>query len=216
MGAWGAGPFDNDDALDAVDELVSVEAIAAEFTAAGVEGDVEATKSSRIIAAAECVAAMRGHPHPDLPDELAERVRAFGKPSLELFDRARDNVSAVMSRSELGELWAEEGSGDWNREMTGLVARLNKPQARAGKPKTAKKPFDNPSPCSFCNKPMGEEEMSMFDISLADGMGNSLKQGGWAHIACLNAALHPRHMIQNWQFDDELLDFATKKLRSED
>lgn len=216
MGAWGAGPFDNDDALDAIDEFDSVEAIGAQFTVAGLEGYIEADQASLIIAAAECVAAMRGHPHPDLPNELAERTSTFGKPSLELFNSARDNISAVMSRSELCELWAEEGSGDWNREMTDLVARLNKPQAAPGKKKAKKKPVDNPSPCAFCDRPMGKEEMSMFDISLADGMGNSLKQGGWAHISCLNAALHPKHMIQNWQFDQELLDFAMKKLREDD
>ncbi len=221
MGAWGAGSFENDAALDFGAEINSLDDIQGALVAANsqghvvIEGEIDADIASRIIVAAECVAAMRGHRSKQMPQDLAERVHKLGKPALDLFSQARDNLSAVMSHSELCELWAEEGSGDWNRAMTDLVGRLNKPQATARKPRKKKKPVFNNSPCSFCGEPMGEEEFHQFDITLASDDISSMRRGGWAHIGCLNAALHPRHMIQHWEIDEELLAHIIAKMDAE-
>lgn len=211
MGAWGAGSFENDAALDFAGEIESLDDVKAEFAAEGQE-EIEADLASRVIVAAECVAAMRGHRNPDMPADLAERVHGFGKPSIELFDTARNNLSAVMSRSELVDLWTEEGSGEWNRAVTELMERLNKPQGSRSKPKKKAAPTPNLSPCMFCDEPMGEGAFHMIDITIAEDDISTMKKGGWVHLQCLNAALHPRHMIQTWQFDDELLDWVMKKL----
>lgn len=222
MGAWGAGSFDNDTALDFVSGIGSVADVEKAFQAsselgvAKIEGEIDADLSCEIIVAAECVAAMRGHASPDMPEELSERVQSFGTPSMDLFELARNNVSAVMSRSELCELWADEGSGDWNRAMTGLIDRLNQPEAKAkgAKKKKAKKPQPNPSPCMFCDKPMGDEQFHMFDLTIHEDEISTSKRGGWVHLECLNAALHPRHMIQNWEYSDEQLDWLREKLKA--
>jgi hypothetical protein len=225
MGAWGAGSFDNDSALDFAGEIASIADLEAIFVPEGTV-EIDADLACQLIVAGECVAAMRGHPNPDMPEELAETVGAFGKPSIKLFDDARNNVSAVLSGGELLELWADAGQderGAFNRAMTDLIARLNQPQAKvkkakAGKAKTPvkKKVNPNPSPCMICNKPMGDGEFHQIDITLmADDFGD-MKQGGWVHMGCLNAALHPKHMIQNWQFDDDLLELARQKIRAED
>ncbi|WP_128891317.1 DUF4259 domain-containing protein [Erythrobacter sp. HKB08] len=214
MGAWGAGSFENDAALDYVEEIESVDDIAGALKLAGQAGYIEADEGSRAIVAGECVAAMRGHRSKDMPDELAKKVHAFGKASLELYNDARDNLSAVMSRGELVELWAEEGSGDWNRAVTDLMERLNQPAKSARKPRK-KKPQPNPSPCMFCDQPMGDEQFHMLDLTIHEDDISTSKRGGWVHLQCLNAALHPKHMIQNWQFDDELLEWVMKKLEAE-
>ncbi len=220
MGAWGAGSFENDTAMDFAGEIASI-ADLENAMLAGNEEEIDADLACQLIVVGECVAAMRGHPDPDMPDELAKTVAAFGKPALTLYDKARDNVSAVLGGSELLELWGEadkDERGEFNRAMTDLIDRLNKPQAKPGKakkPKT-KKASPNPSPCMICDKPMGDGEFHQIDITLmADDFGN-MKQGGWAHMGCINAALHPKHMIQNWKLDDELLQLAMEKIRVQD
>ena len=216
MGAWGSGSFENDSALDFVSEIESAADVERAFTAAGSE-NIELDEGCSVIVAAECVAAMRGHPATDLPDELAGKIADFGKCPIALYDKARENLSAVMSRGELVDLWAEEGSGDWNRAVTELMERLNKPAASAKKARKRKKaPAPNPSPCIFCDKPMGDGAFHMLDITIHEDDISSSRQGGWVHLQCLNAALHPKHMFQTWDFDDELLDFVMKKLKAQD
>lgn len=218
MGAWGAGSFDNDVALDFIEEIGSISDLSAQFDEAGQGDEIEADKSCQIIVAAECVAALRGHPNHDLPDDLAQKLVTFGPCPIEIFNSARDNLSAVMSRSELIELWQEEGSGDWNRAMTELMERLNLPAKKPGKSRgkaKRKSSTPNPSPCMFCDQPMGDGAFHMLDITIHEDDISTSKQGGWVHLQCLNAALHPKHMIQNWQFDDELLEFVMRKLEED-
>lgn len=215
MGAWGAGSFENDTALDFAGEIESLEHVEDAFEAEGAE-EIDADLACRVIVAAECVAAMRGHRNGDMPRDLAERVHTFGKPSIELYDTARNNLSAVMSRSELLELWGEsEEKESFARAVTDLMERLNKPQGRRSKPRKKAAKTPNPSPCMFCDRPMGDGAFHMIDITIAEDDISTLKQGGWVHLQCLNAALHPKHMMQTWQFDDELLDWLLEKRDAE-
>ena len=202
MGAWGAGPFENDEAVDFGDVIQSLEDLVREVRLHDVGVNLDADKASRVIVVGECVAAMRGHGHPGMPDDLAQRVIGFGTPSDELYDNARDGVSMVIGNSELSDLWAEsEDRSAFNRAMTDLIDRLNQPIGRAKAPvqETAQ---TNRSPCWICGEEMGSEFTSI-SVDLDPGLGMS--QGGCVHLACLNAALHPRYMIQDWQFDDEML-----------
>ncbi len=226
MGAWGAGSFENDAAMDFAGEIESLNDLKAVLVAANDQGhvliddEIDADLSSKIIVAGECLAAMRGHPSEALPHELAQKLQDLGKPKLDFVELVRSNVSAVMSRSELLELWAEADEEDraaFNVAMTDLVDRLCKPAKRARKPKAkkAKEKHFNHSPCSFCDQPMGEVEGSMFDITVSVDDISSMRLGGWAHITCLNAALHPKHLIQNWELDEELLDYVLKRSEAE-
>lgn len=212
MGAWGAGSFENDTALDFAAEIESVDAIAAAFDAEPGE-TIDADAACRIVAAAECVAAMLGRPSDDLPEDLADRLAGFGKPERALLEAARNHVSMVISRSELTELWAEaDNPADFNLAMTGLIDRLNpdiKPKAKKGR---KKKPVFNRSPCAFCNEPMGEAQFGMFDLSVDLGNGLPVRLGKWTHLACLNARLHPSHIVQVWTTDPAELEAAAKRL----
>ncbi|MEL7447155.1 MAG: DUF4259 domain-containing protein [Pseudomonadota bacterium] len=217
MGAWGTGPFDNDDALDFASEITSTDDLCAVLEQVVDDEQMDANLACRIVVVAECVAAMHGHRHKDMPLELANTINGFGKPSLDLYERAREQLAHVISSSELSELWAEaeeREKAEWNIEMTGLIDRLNQPVKKARRPRK-KKLEPNMSPCLMCGQPMGEEEFSMFDICLDDGIA-PFRQGGYVHFACLNGALHPKYMIQNWHFSDEMLDRIEAKLGNPD
>ncbi len=203
MGTWGAGAFENDAALDFVPEIETAQDLAEALTIRTPDQPIDADTACRIVVVGECVAAMRGHPCDDLPDALAERLATFGKPSKSLFHHARDHLSAVMIRSELMELWAESDPSPFNLAMHDLLERLNLPAADAPKRKSSrKKPAMNKSPCSFCGEPMGEAQFSQFSIALDLGDGIPMTHGGWAHLRCLNAALHPRYMIRVYKNDE--------------
>jgi hypothetical protein len=173
---------------------------------------IDADTASMIIAAAECVAAMLGRPADDLPENLAARLNGFGKPEAALLEATRNHVSMVISHSELSELWAEaDNPHAFNFAMTGLIDRLNpdiKPKARKDR---KKKPPFNASPCAFCNKPMGEEEFGMFELSV-NLDGTPVRFGKWAHLSCLNARLHPAHIVQIWKSDPEAIQADVKRL----
>lgn len=202
MGVWGTGPFENDDALDFVAEIESVDGLIEEVRLQEVGDDITIDKACRLIVVGECVAAMRGHQHPDLPDRLAQVIQAFGPPSDDLYDKARDSLSLVITNSELSDLWAgSDDRGEFNRAVTDLIDRLNQPLA-SSKQLPAKKVEINGSPCWFCGQEMGEEFTA---ISVTLDPQSGMSQGGSAHLACLNAALHPRYLIQDWQFDDEMI-----------
>ena len=216
MGAWGAGGFENDTALDFATEIESVDDLVAAF--ASEPGDkLDVDMASVIIAAAECVAAMLGRPADDIPENLADRLTGFGKPEPALLETTRNYVAMVISDSELPELWAEaDNTDEFNLAMTGLIDRLNpdiKPKTKKGR---KKKPPFNPSPCAFCNKPMGDEQFGMFDLSVDLGNGLPVRLGNWAHLSCLNARLHPSHIVQVWRTDPEAIHAEAERLFSDD
>jgi hypothetical protein len=205
MGTWGPGAFENDAALDFVPEIKTAQDLADALTIRTPDQPIDADTACRIVVVAECVAAMRGHPCDDVPDDLSETLATFGRPSRSLFHHARDHLSAVMIRSELMELWAEGDPSPFNLAMHDLLERLNLPPAEAPKRKPRKaKPFYNNSRCSFCDEPMGEDQFSQFSIVLDHGNGNPITRGGWAHHRCLNAALHPKHMIRVYKNDEPI------------
>lgn len=212
MGAWGAGGFENDTALDFAAAVESVDDLVAAFASEPGE-KVDADAACMIIAAAECVAAMLGRPADDIPEDLAERLKGFGKPDAALLETTRNHVSLVIADSELSELWAEaDDPAGFNLAMTGLIDRLNpdiKPKAKKGR---KKKPPFNRSPCAFCNRPMGEEAFGMFDLSVDLGTGHPIRLGKWAHLTCLNARLHPSHIVQVWKTDPEAIQAEVDRL----
>ena len=85
MGAWGYGPFENDDAADWLDELIEASDI--EVLRRALEPRwldyvyMQVTKGSVIVAAAEVLAAGLGKGAADLPDDVKRWVRlnAMGK-----------------------------------------------------------------------------------------------------------------------------------------
>jgi hypothetical protein len=129
MGAWGTGNFENDDALDWIGELQSSKDLAPIFAAFSevTEGSyLEAPDCANALAAAEVVAAYKGNPSKDLPNEIANWVSS-NRLSVdnELIVTAKNVVNKIRQSSELRELWEESGSLDeWEDVIGDLDLRL--------------------------------------------------------------------------------------------
>lgn len=128
MGAWGAGSFDNDDALDWLDALEERGRLAIEdaLRAAAEAGEsyLEAPEASIAVAAAEVAAALHGRPAADLPGEVEAWVKLNPAPGADLRELARAAVRRVRQESELRELWEETDPADWYAALDDLLRRL--------------------------------------------------------------------------------------------
>jgi len=131
MGAWGSGPFDNDDAADWAWQLTDdadEAVVAAALTTVTGEVSPDAPAASCAIAAAEVVAAGLGRPHPELPDEVADWVVSRrDRPWARLIPAALAALDRVAADSELAELWGETDVAAWGAELDDLRARLAAP-----------------------------------------------------------------------------------------
>lgn len=135
MGAWGHGPFDNDDAADwasQFSELDGPAGLAAIFEAlhsVAADGYVEAPEGSAAVAAAQVVA------HLVAPESTSDT--AYGSAALEWATRTGVTADATLIRaarsaldrvaaddSELAELWDEAGPSDWMADLERLRSIL--------------------------------------------------------------------------------------------
>lgn len=132
MGAWDAGSFGNDDAMDWLAEFEEkpMDAIRTAI-AVVIESDendyLDAPDCCIALAAVECVAAALGKPPKDFPDEAAETLAARPiTPDLNLLKHARRTVEQILGKnSELKELWDEsENPDEWYQVINDLKARL--------------------------------------------------------------------------------------------
>jgi hypothetical protein len=127
MGAWGAGTFDNDDALDWLDDLLdgADDAIRDALESTGAD-PLEAPDASSALAAAEVVAAALGRPAADLPGEVSDWLEEHGtKQAAALAPLARQAVDRVRQNSELKDLWEETDPAEWTAAVDDLLARLS-------------------------------------------------------------------------------------------
>jgi hypothetical protein len=129
MGAWGTGPFENDDAADWCYELVDgggPDVVAAALRAVQGGSAPNAPADSSAVGAAAVVAAGLGVADVELPDDVSERlagIDASAWPPL-----ARDAVAAldrVLAESELRDLWDEVGDSVWPEETRALRDRID-------------------------------------------------------------------------------------------
>jgi hypothetical protein len=129
MGAWGVLPFENDNAVDwiwnleeAVDTSVLTDALEAVGSAGALDGDCE-----EAVAAAEVVAALRGKPLTELPDEVTDFLRAQRKqkPPTKLVNLAITVVQRIAEASDLKDRWDRSDRGKtWQEAMKDLLLRL--------------------------------------------------------------------------------------------
>jgi hypothetical protein len=125
MGAWGAGVFENDEALDWLSDLVEKKDAQVIRDALSLGGaPIEADEAINALAAAEVVAAMRGRTLADPPDQLLEVVALGHDADPELVPAALVAVKRVREASELRELWEDVGAEDWLAALADLEARL--------------------------------------------------------------------------------------------
>ena len=126
MGAWGAGVFENDEALDWLADLAATNDPQAIRDALALGGaPIEADEAINALAAAEVVAAMRGRALADPPEQLQQVVALrHDAADPELVPAALVAVKRVREASELRELWEDVGAEDWLAALADLEARL--------------------------------------------------------------------------------------------
>jgi hypothetical protein len=217
MGAWGAGSFENDTAMDWAAGVESVADVRKPFERLKTETDahhgdgelvVDSDFACELLAAAETVAMMLGRRIPDFPADLAERLAGAGEPDNLLFHQARNAVLHVMRNSELAELWeeaAQDGeANEWLEELTRLIDRLNPDiEFEPWEPEEIEQNAGGPAgPCAFCGEPVGRDEL--FGMNIHDYSNRmSFSRGLWFHLPCLNARLHHKHAIADLKFDPD-------------
>nr|AGY30842.1 hypothetical protein [uncultured bacterium] len=130
-GAWGEGSFDNDDALDWVNDCVrskSANFVLTTLKEATAGRYLEAPTASAAIAAAEVVAWSKGRPTVKLPPELQAWIKTQRKDSIAAFSPvAVQALERILSTkgSELRDLWrASNGFSTWESLVKGLLERV--------------------------------------------------------------------------------------------
>ena len=128
-GAWGAGPFDNDDAADWLADFGASPGAGKLLQALTVapKGYIEAPECSVVVAAAEVVVSSRGKSHPNLPPQVAKWATQSSALVAPLLGHAAQAVRLCRDSrdSELRQLWAEsEELGVWVTALTDLEKRL--------------------------------------------------------------------------------------------
>lgn len=127
MGAWGSGPFENDDALDAVDSLVDGSFEFDELREALAEHYLEAPEGSVALALVEVALAALGRIDPPAElDEVDIRLLAtqFDDAAYDLILSAAERV-VQADGSELYELWEEAGEDELLEWRTAAVASVD-------------------------------------------------------------------------------------------
>jgi hypothetical protein len=135
MGAWGVGPFENDEALDWALDLQDAAAEGPAFVEEYLQrvaewpADefLEAPDCTVALAAAEVVAAMRGQRTADLPESVEAWLKGRGAPDPKLVALANAAVARTLADSELAELWNDAEPDEakaWREHCAGLQRRL--------------------------------------------------------------------------------------------
>lgn len=132
MGTWGANSFENDDALDWLNEfcqhpskdfILKALTIVAEF-----KGDyLEAPECSRAVAASEIVAAINQGGNSDLPSKAKRFLTQLNiKDDPKIKDLALRVLKRITSESELKDLWEEANRlEEFNTALLSLKKRIS-------------------------------------------------------------------------------------------
>ncbi len=164
MGAWGIGAFENDDALDWVGDLAADEGWASvEDVLEHVEPGEPPASCTHALAAAELVAAGRGHPLADLPDSAEQWLGTVGAPPPEqLVTRFIAAVETIRTASDLRASFKEAGDlRSWSAELRRLATRLTK------EPRPVKKDRPPPSPENLFKRVDREIKAKRWDDAIA-------------------------------------------------
>jgi hypothetical protein len=132
-GAWGAGSFENDDALDWLSSCTGradAACISNALQAARSASYIEAPEAAAAVAAAEVVAAVLDNNHAALPPELGtwlkkqdhSKIRALAPVASAVLARVADSKV-----SELASLWSEDAKSNWSVRIKALAGRLSSP-----------------------------------------------------------------------------------------
>ena len=133
MSAWGISNFENDTALDWVNEIIqeqdltslkdSIDSFLKDFS-------VEHTsliECSRFLTIAETIAGLIGSPNEDFPEELNDWVESkYINIDKSTIDDAKKGVKLIMTDSEAKEMYLDSGYfKSWEKAQKDLIKRLS-------------------------------------------------------------------------------------------
>ena len=193
MGAWGAGNFSNDTALDFVHALSSPDTIWQRFRKQP-DKFLDADAASEVLAAADIVAGSIGRPAPDTPEEVFPKLKEFTSVSDAQLMAVRSWVGHTRERSELAELWREEeGQADeWKEVIDDLLVRLDPSQPYHPQPLNQSAEEDIFGQCYFCENPIPEKQLVELEHVFDDGVVYSTMTL-YAHRDCVENKFDAPH-----------------------
>ena len=119
MGAWGADPFENDDAADW--RYLLLDGGGTEVVAAALADPSEEGETAACAVAAAALVAAGVDLQVTLPDDMVGWLAAQDHVALRaLAPLAVTALDRVLAGSELRELWDESGVDDWHAVVQGL------------------------------------------------------------------------------------------------
>ncbi|MBI34362.1 MAG: hypothetical protein CMP67_03260 [Flavobacteriales bacterium] len=133
MSAWGISNFENDTALDWVNEIVqekeihsikdSIDSFLHDFS---VE-DTSLMDCSKFLTIAETVAGLIGSPDEDFPEELKDWMETkYIKIEQVTIDKVKKGVKLIMTDSEAKEMYLDSGYfKSWEKAQKNLIKRLS-------------------------------------------------------------------------------------------
>jgi hypothetical protein len=117
VGAWGSGPFDNDDACDWSYQLLDGGGVEVVSAALDVAPGVEAPEAAKAVAAVALVMASQGLAV-DLTEDMAGWLATADRQAVAaLAPRATAAIDILLTDSELAELWDESGDSIWGEQL---------------------------------------------------------------------------------------------------
>ena len=133
MSAWGISNFENDTALDWVNEIIQekeVTSLEESITSFVNDFSVEDTSlmdCSKFLTIAETLAALIGSPDEDFPEELKDWVESkYIKIEESTIDNAKRGVKLIMTDSEAKEMYLDSGYfKSWEKAQKDLIKRLS-------------------------------------------------------------------------------------------
>ena len=117
MGAWGPGPFENDDACDWSYQLLDGGGVEVLSSTLDVAPGTTAPEADEAVAAIAVVVASQGV-SVDLSPDVAGWLNAADRHAFVLLaPRAITAIDALLADSELAELWGESGDSIWQDQL---------------------------------------------------------------------------------------------------
>ena len=133
MSAWGISNFENDTALNWIENLIEhsdVEAIDSTVNNFLSNFDPEETtliECSTFLTVAELIAGLLDHPSEDFPDELKDWIdNNYIETKKDVVDKAKKGVALILKDSEAKEMYWDSGyQKSWVESQKNLIKRLS-------------------------------------------------------------------------------------------
>lgn len=140
MGTWGLKNFENDGAADFTDDVLGngknlIKETILKVSEMNSDEYLEAPDCENALAAIEFIAAYKGNPSDDLPEDISLWIKendllnfksSFFSKKVNIVDLSLKAIDRILLNSELKELWEESSEfEDWKKVVLDLKERIS-------------------------------------------------------------------------------------------